>query len=217
VARVYDGDTLRLKDGRKVRLIGFDAPEVGYEGKASQPFGDEARSTLEAHLRGEGQIGLRYDAVRSDSYGRTLAHLFLPDGSDLAAEMLVAGLGTTLSLAPNLWNEKCYREREAEAQRQQKGVWRLPALEADSLTLADGGFHRVYGRVVRVGDGRKSVWVQLEGLLTVRIPRNRLRNFSYDPHTLVGRRVLTHGRIYTNDRQLLLTVQDPSEIQPQAP
>ena len=33
VARVVDGDTLKLSDGRKVRLIGIDTPELHYGSK----------------------------------------------------------------------------------------------------------------------------------------------------------------------------------------
>ncbi len=33
VARVVDGDTLKLSDGRKVRLIGVDTPELHYSEK----------------------------------------------------------------------------------------------------------------------------------------------------------------------------------------
>ncbi len=29
---VYDGDTILLETGKKVRYLGIDAPEVGYEG-----------------------------------------------------------------------------------------------------------------------------------------------------------------------------------------
>ena len=38
VTRVVDGDTLHLADGRKARLIGLNAPELGRRGQAAQPF-----------------------------------------------------------------------------------------------------------------------------------------------------------------------------------
>ena len=37
VRRVVDGDTLRLVDGRSVRLIGVNAPELGKSGGTAQP------------------------------------------------------------------------------------------------------------------------------------------------------------------------------------
>jgi micrococcal nuclease len=216
VAYVYDGDTVRLEDGRNVRVIGFDAPEVAHGDHPSQPFGDQARSVLDASLKGK-RIGLRYDAERQDRYSRTLAHVYLADGNALAAVMLAKGLGSVLSVPPNVWNQECYRAQEAGAEHGNKGVWGLPAyrgVDADFLTLADEGFHRVFGKVIRVGDGPKSVRIQLDGLLTVRIPRDALSNFPYDLHTLLGRRVLARGRIYADGRQLLLTIHDGTGIQP---
>src|SRR3569833_3580335 len=37
VARVYAGDTVRLNDGRHLRLIGLEAPELGRDGAAAEP------------------------------------------------------------------------------------------------------------------------------------------------------------------------------------
>ena len=36
VTSVYDGDTILLNDGQKVRYIGIDAPEIDHEGKGSE-------------------------------------------------------------------------------------------------------------------------------------------------------------------------------------
>ncbi|MHB8822818.1 MAG: thermonuclease family protein, partial [Pseudomonadaceae bacterium] len=44
VAQVIDGDTLRLTDGRSVRLIGLNTPELGRKGRAAEPLADAARS-----------------------------------------------------------------------------------------------------------------------------------------------------------------------------
>ncbi|WP_132530889.1 thermonuclease family protein [Pseudomonas aeruginosa] len=38
VARVVDGDTVRLRDGRSVRLIGINAPELAHNGRTTEPF-----------------------------------------------------------------------------------------------------------------------------------------------------------------------------------
>ncbi|WP_376748670.1 thermonuclease family protein, partial [Stutzerimonas nitrititolerans] len=38
VAQVIDGDTLRLVDGRSVRLIGLNTPELGRKGRRAEPF-----------------------------------------------------------------------------------------------------------------------------------------------------------------------------------
>ena len=53
VARVVDGDTIELADGRTVRLLGLDAPEsVSPALSAAQPLGVEASSRLARMLTG---------------------------------------------------------------------------------------------------------------------------------------------------------------------
>ena len=42
VEYVYDGDSLLLKDGRRIRIIGIDTPELGRNGIASEPYAEKA-------------------------------------------------------------------------------------------------------------------------------------------------------------------------------
>ena len=48
VRQVIDGDTLRLQDGRSVRLIGINAPEIGRKGQSDEPYAVAARRRLQA-------------------------------------------------------------------------------------------------------------------------------------------------------------------------
>ena len=73
VSGVHDGDTLRLADGRKVRLLGIDSPELGRDGRPDQAFAARARE----HLRGlieqaDWRVSLSVDRDRYDRYGRLL-------------------------------------------------------------------------------------------------------------------------------------------------
>ncbi len=78
VTRVYDGDTLRLEDGRILRLYGLDTPEMGKKGKAAQYFARAAKKILSRLV-----LHKRVEVVEAgkgrDRYGRTLAVLVLPD------------------------------------------------------------------------------------------------------------------------------------------
>ena len=59
VQRVVDGDTLRLSDGRSVRMIGLNTPELGKKGRADEPFAVTARKRLEALVAAsDGQLAL---------------------------------------------------------------------------------------------------------------------------------------------------------------
>jgi micrococcal nuclease len=123
VAYVNDGDTVVLADRRRVRYIGIDAPEINHEEHTAQPFGLEARQKNAALVSAAGRIRLEYDAERFDSYHRTLAYIFLPDGSMVNAELLRLGLATCLPRAPNLRYEERLLAAQREAMREKRGLW----------------------------------------------------------------------------------------------
>ncbi|MFZ5749654.1 MAG: thermonuclease family protein [Pseudomonadota bacterium] len=79
---VIDGDTITIQ-GRKIRLAGIDAPELDH------PFGRVAKATLMRLCRGQ---DVRAEFSGALSYERGVATCFLPDGRDLSAEMVKAGL-----------------------------------------------------------------------------------------------------------------------------
>ncbi len=90
VAWVYDGDTIKLSDGRRVRFIGIDCPESRMNDKLRRDA--RRRGVPESVLMQRGQkasyftremllsrkVRLEFDAERRDSYGRLLAYVFLP-------------------------------------------------------------------------------------------------------------------------------------------
>lgn len=70
VVSVPDGDSLQLHDGRRVRLVGLDAPERG------RCMADEAREALMTAVKGR---HIRLKNVVTDDYGRQLAHVIIED------------------------------------------------------------------------------------------------------------------------------------------
>jgi micrococcal nuclease len=78
VVTVFDGDTIALDNGRKVRLIGVDAPEVESPYRKREPFGDESRAYLSALILKK-KISLVVGDPPKDRYGRTLAYVYLGD------------------------------------------------------------------------------------------------------------------------------------------
>lgn len=83
---VLDGDTLRLPDGRRVRLRSVDTPELG------RPCAAEARAFTAERIAG-GTLRLVPDEPKHDRYGRLLADV-LVDGESLSEALLAAGLAT---------------------------------------------------------------------------------------------------------------------------
>ena len=74
VARVIDGDTIALADGRRVRLVQIDAPEVG----GGECFAGEATGVLAGLLPHGSRVRLVADPRldREDRYGRLLRYVF---------------------------------------------------------------------------------------------------------------------------------------------
>jgi micrococcal nuclease len=129
VAQVADGDTVILDTGQKVRLLGIDAPEMEREGLPADFLAHKAKQVLARLARGQ-RVRLEYDRLRYDRYGRTLAYLFLPDGTNLCREMVRQGLAHVYTVPPNLRfrEELLGDQREAIAAR--RGIW-LEALKQD--------------------------------------------------------------------------------------
>jgi micrococcal nuclease len=70
VASVIDGETLKLADGRIVRLIGAKAPmpPLGYHGDDPWPLVEEAKEALSRAASGK-DVELRYGGTRADRHG----------------------------------------------------------------------------------------------------------------------------------------------------
>ena len=215
---VIDGDTVALSDGRHLRLIGVDTPELGRDGAPPEPLAEAARERLRGRLSAAGdRIALRYDAERRDRYGRALAHAFVDDGESLSGWLLEEGLAAGFTVPPNLWNLACYRRAEGGARAAGRGVWALPRfrpVESQSLAADARGFHIVRGTVERVGEGRHSMWLNLAGPLALRIDRRDLAYFEdLDPRTLAGRRIEARGWIHVSGDDLRMRVRHPIALE----
>lgn len=117
---VHDGDTLFLRDGRKVRLLGIDTPEVGEHAECG---GEAARERLRAVLPEGTRVRTVADVQPRDRYDRHLLFLFTDDGTLVNLELIRDGYAEAVVLPPNrLWSD--YLEAaEDEAQAAGLGIW----------------------------------------------------------------------------------------------
>lgn len=130
VTRVIDGDTFCIDDntpkGKKIRLIGIDAPESRKsEHKTIGYFGKEASDYLHQLLKGK-KVRLEYDISRKDKYGRTLAYVYLEDGRFLNAELVKQGYATILTVPPDVKFAHLFLQLQQEARENQRGLWKAP-------------------------------------------------------------------------------------------
>ena len=216
VGRVYDGDTVKLKDGRKLRLIGINTPEIGYDGEPSEPLAEAARQALVGLLADDKRLALRYGAERKDRYGRLLAHVFLPDQRNVQSVLLRQGLAASVAVGRNLANFDCYLA--AERQAGQLGIWALPRFQGLATTqLAPGakGFQVIQGKVIRVGESRKSYWLNFTGKVAARIDKHDLAAFKgrLELPTLQGKTIKLRGWLYQYKGQTQLRVYHPGIIE----
>lgn len=75
ITKVYDGDTITLSTGERVRFLQIDTPELS----SSECYGDEARRVLVTLLSAPGQLTLKTDPKldKVDRYGRLLRYVFI--------------------------------------------------------------------------------------------------------------------------------------------
>lgn len=127
VTRVVDGDTFWVDDGSekgiKVRLTGVDAPESrNSRNKVKTAFGDEATEYLTGLINGK-RVRLEYDIDTLDQYGRTLAFVYLEDGTFVNAVMVRNGYATVMTTPPNVRYADTFVELARKARKKNRGLW----------------------------------------------------------------------------------------------
>jgi micrococcal nuclease len=124
VAEVYDGDTVRLDDGRVVRLLGVDAPEVDSPYSKEEPGGAGSRQYLTDLVKGK-RVVVRPGREEKDRYGRTLALVYLGDVL-VNGRIIRDGWGRAY-LRFDYPDKDLFVMYEKEARARGIGMWGLPA------------------------------------------------------------------------------------------
>jgi micrococcal nuclease len=119
--RVVDGDTIVLDGNETVRLIGVDTPETKDPRRPVQYYGAEASAFTKKLVEGK-NIRLEYDQEQKDKYGRTLAYIYLEDGTFVNAEIIKQGIGFAYIKYPFKYLDQFYA-MEREARIKEIGFW----------------------------------------------------------------------------------------------
>lgn len=127
VARVVDGDTIKLADGRTVRYIGIDTPETVHPTKGLECFGEEAKLENRRLIEGK-TVRLVKDVSDTDRYGRLLRYVY--SGDDMINEVLVReGFAQTATYPPDVAHQEQFIEAQNEAREAGRGLWSACANE----------------------------------------------------------------------------------------
>jgi len=121
VARVIDGDTIELANGKKVRYIGIDAPELVHPQKPVECFAQEAKKANQ-QLVEEKQVRLEKDISETDQYDRLLRYVYV-NGTMVNDYLVRQGFAHTLTFPPDVAFANQLREAEQEARENNRGLW----------------------------------------------------------------------------------------------
>ncbi len=214
VTYVYDGDTLKLDDGTRVRLVGINTPELGRDDNPGEPFAVQARERLLRMVKeSDRRIRLRTATERRDRYGRLLAHAYSPDGANLQERLIGAGLALVHIHPPNLANLDCYRVAEARARGSLLGIWGNWPIAASEINHRHEGFVLLRGRVKEVTQRRRSLRIELENGPFLRIAKDDLENFgTLDPDSLPGKAIEARGWLYRYRGRLGIRIRHPAAL-----
>lgn len=142
---VLDGDTIILTDGRRVRYLEINAPEIAHKDQPGEPFGREAAEFNRRLVQGKALDILPSRVWSHDRFGRLLAHVFLTDGR-LVSQILVRK-----GLAYCCFFEKPDRfaRRLLSAQKSaitlKRGMWDMPVTSPEPYYIGNKKslrFHR---------------------------------------------------------------------------
>ena len=134
VERVIDGDTVVVRGVGRVRLIGVDTPETVDPRRPVEFFGRQASAFTKRLLEGQ-RVRLEYDRERTDRYGRTLAYVYLRDGTFANAEIVRRGYGHAYTRFPFRHLDR-FRRLEREAREAGRGLWAGEAATAQPARRA---------------------------------------------------------------------------------
>ena len=217
VRYIHDGDTLHLTDGRKIRLIGINTPELARDNRPAEAFSAEATKALKSLFKESKSISLVFGADKKDRYGRVLAHTFLADGTNIQAAILERGLASAITIPPNTLFAACYLESERSARCSKKGLWaNSTILEAKNLNTKHSGFHLIKGVVNSIKTDGKGVWLTIDNTLTIGIRPKEHKLFDFkEINNMINQTIIVRGWLNKSKRStpFYLRVRHPLSIQ----
>lgn len=220
VRHVIDGDSLVLGDGRELRLIGINAPEMRTARSGGpEPLARAARDRLKRLVAGV-SVRIVVGPEARDRHDRLLGHLMLADGTSAAEVLLGEGLAVMVAIPPNVVRVSAHQAAEREARRAKRGMWAetyFSPRRVEDITARDTGFRFITGTVSEVRTSRRYVYLDLGAEFSLMIPRSAWRRFDAKASAWRGRRLIARGWVARrHGGGLKIRLAHPSMIKMQA-
>ncbi len=127
VVRVIDGDTIQVccvfGDRVTVHYVGVDTPETHHPMRGVEPYGMEAAEANRKLVDGK-KVTLEFDVQQLDKYGRTLAYVYLEDGTFVNAWLMENGYAMVMTVPPNVKYQELFLKLQRETREARRGLWR---------------------------------------------------------------------------------------------
>ncbi|OGF44798.1 MAG: hypothetical protein A2452_08845 [Candidatus Firestonebacteria bacterium RIFOXYC2_FULL_39_67] len=123
IAKVFDGDTLLLQDGRTIRLIGVDSPETNHPTLPVQRFGKEASEFSKRFAEGKDCEVEFEEQNKKDVHGRFVAYVYV-EGKLLNAELLKGGFAYVYTKY-DFRLKQDFIKYQKQAIKERKGLWNI--------------------------------------------------------------------------------------------
>ena len=125
VKSIIDGDTFELTDGKQVRLLGIDAPDIGVN------CSNEAKQKLTALISGK-TVRLEKDVSETDGSGRLLRYVYFGD-TFVNRSIVYDGYAWAVIYPPDVKYATDLTNAETSARENDRGcIWsNLPWDDAD--------------------------------------------------------------------------------------
>ncbi len=117
IVAVYDGDTMTLESGERIRFRWVNTPEL----RPKEDYGIEAREAASALVLGR-EVKLIFGAVKRDGYGRLIAGIEI-DETDLSTHLLSLGLAHLFIIPPDATDHSARVKAQAKARAAGRGIW----------------------------------------------------------------------------------------------
>lgn len=203
---IISGETVRLNDGRILRLAAVRAPD-------DPVLADAATARLAELLLGE---NVTSKITGSDRYGRLLGDLGTAQSPSVQAILLGEGLASFYPVASPPANAAVLQASELAAQQAKRGLWADPAaiLRSEHAWPALGRYAFVIGRVLEIKRVKDKVYINFGADwredFTIQVAARDLRSLKktgLDVMTLTDKRIMARGWIEAQNGPMLTLTQ----------